>query len=279
MAIIICDLVLDAMDWGAKRVAALKQFKEAQTILELGAGDFSRTLALAKKFPEKQFVTSDYEFSEKALQAMTETASLPNVVVTRADAHNLDFKDGLFDFIFSIALMEHIPRPADALGEFFRVLKPGGSHWFIQAPFWSCAKGHHFRHWDQKVLDAIPTFSHLYLSEDEMREALHERNVHFGIDECLQRIYHRSDLSRLTRNQTRDIVEASPFQLMSWEETPCSEYSEDLAKAILPKLRFPVTLDEMSVSGATVLQTKPMGSASGRSRIYNIYRQLITRLT
>lgn len=245
------------MDWGASRVAALDEFKAASVILELGAGDFSRTVALAQRFPEKRFVTSDYEFSDKALQSMAKTASLPNVVVTRADAHALDFRDGMFDFVFSIALMEHIPRPADALSEFYRVLKPGGSHWFIQAPFWSCAKGHHFMHWDQKVLSTIPTFSHLYLSEEEMRAVLTERKAHFSITECLARIYHRLDLSRLTRDQTRAIVEASPFELISWEEKPCDAFDEAAAKEILPRLRYPVTIDEMKVSGATVLQRKP----------------------
>ena len=244
------------MDWGANRVAVLPEFKSAEVVLELGAGDFSRTLALAQRNPDKRFVTSDYEFSEKAIAAMGETASLPNVTVTRADAHALDFRDELFDFVFSIALMEHIPRPVDALNEVHRVLRTGGTHWFIQAPFWSCAKGHHFMHWDESVLATIPTYGHLYLNEEEMRTALEDSDASFDIEHCLQRIYHREDLSRLTRDETQKAVEQSPFELKSWVESDCTAFDAEAAEAVMDRLNYSVTMDEMRVSGATVLQRK-----------------------
>lgn len=244
------------LDWGANHIVALDAFKDATKVLELGAGNFSRSLSLAQRYPDKHFVSSDYEFSEAALEAMDDTKAQHNVTVAKEDAHALSFGDEEFDFVFSIALMEHIPRPNDALREIHRVLKPKGHHWFIQAPFWSCAKGHHFMHWDQSVLDTIPTYSHLYLSEEEMREVLIAKSPSFDVEHCLQRIYHREDLSRLSRDQTRSAVEDSPLKLLSWAENPCNAYDEKKAQEAMSRLRYPVTLEEMKVSGATVLQQK-----------------------
>lgn len=44
-----------------------------------------------------------------------------------ADVQDLSvIADAEFDCIFCSQVLEHLPRPGDALGEFFRVLKPGG---------------------------------------------------------------------------------------------------------------------------------------------------------
>ena len=43
-----------------------------------------------------------------------------------ADAHALPFPDNSFDFVISLAVLEHIEYPAVTLREIHRVLKPGG---------------------------------------------------------------------------------------------------------------------------------------------------------
>ena len=42
------------------------------------------------------------------------------------DITNITFVDNFFDYIFCIHVLEHIPNDRKALGELFRVLKPGG---------------------------------------------------------------------------------------------------------------------------------------------------------
>lgn len=64
-----------------------------------------------------------------------------------ASAERLPFSDASFDGLWSIAVLEHVPRPQSALDEILRVLKPGGAA--LLAPAWHCrpwaAQGLHVR--------------------------------------------------------------------------------------------------------------------------------------
>lgn len=51
-------------------------------------------------------------------------------------ATNLPFKDGEFDAVWTIWVLEHVPNPEQALSEMRRVLKPGGLLYL--APAWFC---------------------------------------------------------------------------------------------------------------------------------------------
>ena len=59
--------------------------------------------------------------------------NLPDQITLQADGGCLPLEDECADFLFCTETLEHIPKPAAAVGEFFRVLKPGG--WLmIQSP-------------------------------------------------------------------------------------------------------------------------------------------------
>jgi SAM-dependent methyltransferase len=64
-------------------------------------------------------------------------------------AEALPFRDRSFDAAWSVAVLEHVPRPERALEELARVLKPGGVA--SLAPAWHCrpwaAEGLHVRPW------------------------------------------------------------------------------------------------------------------------------------
>jgi SAM-dependent methyltransferase len=44
----------------------------------------------------------------------------------RADLHRLPFRDGVFDLVISMSVVEHLTDPGQVFREFQRVLKPGG---------------------------------------------------------------------------------------------------------------------------------------------------------
>jgi len=50
------------------------------------------------------------------------------------DIHDLKFDEATFDVAVCISILEHVPRPEQAIAELSRVLKPGGLIW-IQLPF------------------------------------------------------------------------------------------------------------------------------------------------
>jgi SAM-dependent methyltransferase len=79
------------------------------TMLDLGCGH--REFAELCSHTGYEYVGIDYEGSEPDLLA---------------DAHALPFRDASFDFILSLAVLEHLRYPFVAMGEAFRVLKPGG---------------------------------------------------------------------------------------------------------------------------------------------------------
>jgi ubiquinone/menaquinone biosynthesis C-methylase UbiE len=43
-----------------------------------------------------------------------------------SDVENLDFKDGVFDLVYSWGVLHHTPNTPAAIGHILRVLKPGG---------------------------------------------------------------------------------------------------------------------------------------------------------
>jgi uncharacterized protein YbaR (Trm112 family) len=59
------------------------------------------------------------------------------------DIHALPFKADVLDFVFGGAVMEHLPRPGQAIAEMYRVLKPGG---FVYADWNFLAAYHGYPH-------------------------------------------------------------------------------------------------------------------------------------
>jgi SAM-dependent methyltransferase len=75
------------------------------------------------------------------------------------DAQNMIYRDGLFDFIYSVNAFEHIPDPIMAWSEIGRVARPGAVVAMQFDPIWTSAFGHHlfelnFEPWDHLVLAA-----------------------------------------------------------------------------------------------------------------------------
>jgi SAM-dependent methyltransferase len=64
----------------------------------------------------------------------------PNVDIV-SDAHELPYEDGSVDAIYVEAVLEHLQRPAVAVAEMYRVLRPGGRV-FASTPFMQAYHGY-----------------------------------------------------------------------------------------------------------------------------------------
>jgi SAM-dependent methyltransferase len=97
-------------------------------VLEAGCGVGAQTLTLARRSPGAHFTSIDIsavslaQARERAAQA-----GLHNVEFLQADLFAPPFAPARFDHVFVCFVLEHLPRPQQALQQLRRLLKPGGS--------------------------------------------------------------------------------------------------------------------------------------------------------
>jgi len=105
-------------------LATLNEDVKNKRILEVGAGSGSDVIALAKKGA----VCVALDFSKDALNVCRKLAKQENVNVETilADCRQIPIKDGSFDLVFSVGLIEHFEDPIPLIKEQLRVLKKGG---------------------------------------------------------------------------------------------------------------------------------------------------------
>jgi SAM-dependent methyltransferase len=96
-------------------------------VLDVGCGPGSITLGIAARVAPGRVFGVDMGESQVALAASRAAKhGVANVEFRAGNAYALPFADAQFDALFSHALLEHLRDPARAMGEFRRVLRPGG---------------------------------------------------------------------------------------------------------------------------------------------------------
>ena len=93
--------------------------------LDVGSGPGNVTASLAEAAgPDGLAVGVD--ISVPMLTRAVRAQSGPNTVFVRADAQRLPLRDATVDAVVSIAALQLVPDPSEALAEMSRVLRPGG---------------------------------------------------------------------------------------------------------------------------------------------------------
>ncbi len=98
-------------------------------VLEVGPGNGTYTLATGQAVGEEgRVVAIDIEprIIEK-LKQRVELEGAGNIEVRIADVHKLPFPEASFDVIYMITVIGEIPSPGEAMHEFHRVLRHGGT--------------------------------------------------------------------------------------------------------------------------------------------------------
>ncbi|TFG50272.1 MAG: class I SAM-dependent methyltransferase [Anaerolineales bacterium] len=108
--------------------------KEGMTVLEIGPGNGTYTLATAREVGDSgQVITIDIEPKMIArVKERINAGATKNIEARVANVFDLPFEDNKFDLIYMIAVIGEIPTPERAMKEFHRVLKTGGSLGFSE---------------------------------------------------------------------------------------------------------------------------------------------------
>lgn len=103
-------------------------------MLEIGAGTGYFSLNLLRRGIVREATATD--ISPGMLEVLAASAAELDLVVetVTADAERLPFEAGSFDLVLGHAVLHHLPDLNRALGEFARVLVPGGTLVFMGEP-------------------------------------------------------------------------------------------------------------------------------------------------
>lgn len=97
-------------------------------VLEAGCGVGAQTVTLARRSPRAHITCLDLSAPSLAqARAAARAAGAANVEFVQGDVFRLPFAPRSFDHVFVCFLLEHLPRPLDALHALKGMLKPGGS--------------------------------------------------------------------------------------------------------------------------------------------------------
>ena len=104
-------------------------FPDGAHVLEPGCGVGAQPVVLAARSPGARFTSIDLtETQVAAARARVEAAGLADRVDVRAgDVHDPPVPPGTVDHVVVFFLLEHLPRPQEALAALRRVLRPGGT--------------------------------------------------------------------------------------------------------------------------------------------------------
>jgi SAM-dependent methyltransferase len=104
------------------------RYPPGSRVLEAGCGVGAQTVTLAHNSPDALITSID--ISEKSLdeaRKRSAAAGLKNVRFEQADVYNLPYPGASFDHVFVCFLLEHLPRPLEALAALKEMIAPGGT--------------------------------------------------------------------------------------------------------------------------------------------------------
>ncbi len=125
-------------------------------VLEVGCSD-----GLACELLSLTGVKDIYGVDTSALPGLMDTSN--GIDLKRGDAVSLEYDDNSFDFVFSIAVLEHVTDPQKGIMEMLRVTRPGGYCYVQTAPLFHSPWGHHMPYFKEPWI-------HLKYSEEELIE-------------------------------------------------------------------------------------------------------------
>jgi DNA-binding transcriptional MerR regulator/ubiquinone/menaquinone biosynthesis C-methylase UbiE len=123
----------DQADTLAELLHADTGFPAGSSVLEVGCGVGAQTLTVAERSPGARLTAIDLSAgSLAAARKRARDAGFTGIAFAQADVYTLPQPDGplaagTFDHVFVCFLLEHLPRPVEALRRLRAMLRPGGT--------------------------------------------------------------------------------------------------------------------------------------------------------
>ena len=114
--------------WKNKLLVNIPQLSEGK-ILDLACGTGDLTVGVAKKQPQNMVVGIDLTL--EMLEIARGSCPISNVHFVMQDMNGIGVKDEAVDIVTGGYALRNAPDVDQALGEIFRVLKPGGRAYFL----------------------------------------------------------------------------------------------------------------------------------------------------
>ncbi|HEY6098422.1 MAG TPA: methyltransferase domain-containing protein, partial [Anaeromyxobacter sp.] len=122
------ERLLDQASTLSELLHAGTSYPAGSRVLEAGCGVGAQTVTLVRNSPGARFTCIDVSpRSLDAARARVRAASLDGVTFQQADILALPFPEESFDHVFVCFVLEHLPRPAEALASLRSRLVPGGT--------------------------------------------------------------------------------------------------------------------------------------------------------
>ena len=105
--------------------------------LDIGCGEASLIIGLAKRFPNTRF--TGLECDDYAIELASENAqNVSNLTIMKGDAENLQAScDKQFDWVFMHDVLHNLPMPHKVIEDIYKVLKDDGYFTLIDGSFQS----------------------------------------------------------------------------------------------------------------------------------------------
>jgi SAM-dependent methyltransferase len=109
------------LHWNDYLPDALKQsYFKGKTGLDVGCGFGRHIIQAAKSGAEMVGI----DLSEAVVAAYKNTKDLPNIHIIQGDIYSLPFREGTFDFIYSLGVLHHLPNPQEGFKAVVKLLGP-----------------------------------------------------------------------------------------------------------------------------------------------------------
>ena len=205
----------------------------------------------------------DVEYAKAAVEFADARNDASHFCVALAES--MPYRDESFDYIATFDVIEHVMSPSEALGEAFRILKPGGLMFAVFPTYWNPLASHlnlATRVHGLNLLFDGTTLAEAHYDVIARRGAGHE--WYNASSPELPGFYKAPFLNGITVSAFREILEEQAWEIVEWPKKPiftvgrrmATPFFQTVSRVIGPLAKVPV-LEEVFLTSISIVLRKP----------------------